>query len=477
MEYAFRQTKIVVTLGPATESEEILERLVRSGVDVCRLNMAHASHEWTREIIERLRAVCRRVGRSVSVLMDVKGPEVRTGDVPEIYHLEKGETFDFFVDEEAYRSRGETEPRGVMVNYPGLVNDIKAGETVLVDSGLIRMRVLEVTAQRVRCEVVIPGPMGNRRHINLPGVKINLPCLTGKDRRDIALGIEEEVEFYALSFVREADDLDIMRRHLTDRGSQARIVAKIEDQSAIRNLDEIIQASDGLMVARGDLGIEVPYEDLPGIQRRAVQACITAGKPVIIATHMLESMISSPIPTRAEITDVSNAVRERADCVMLSGETSVGKYPVECVEVLNRIITKVEREAIANPPPQFFRPRTPRGKMLWAAAVLAKDLDCAAVAIFTRSGSLARKISSMRPVQSPVYAFTDVPLVFHHLLLLWGIEPFLIEFSEEAETTIQRAFQALKEGNWSKSGDSLVVVASVFAGKRAIDSIQYRTLD
>ncbi|MGE9293763.1 MAG: pyruvate kinase, partial [Puniceicoccales bacterium] len=297
MYFDYRHTKIIFTLGPATEEEDTLrEMIVTGGVDVCRLNMAHANHEWTEKVITRVRKVCSEVDRHVAIMMDVKGPEIRTGDLPEPIELEAGETFDFLVTGD--RSALESGIRGVTVNYPRLHQDVRVGDTLLVDSGLVRMEILEILEDRVRCKVIIPGPMGNRRHINLPGVKVNLPALTDKDKADIAVGVKHNIEFFALSFVREANDLDIMRRHLKANNSEARIIAKIEDQSAISNLDEIITASDALMVARGDLGIECPYEELPLIQRRAVKACIQKKKPVIIATHMLESMIEQPIPTR-----------------------------------------------------------------------------------------------------------------------------------------------------------------------------------
>ena len=471
----YRHTKIIFTIGPATESEGVLEQLLRNGVDVCRLNMAHADHPWTRRIIRRVREVSRRVGRHVAIMMDVKGPEIRTGDVPETFHLQADELFDFYVLEGAREEVGDG-VRGTSVNYPGLLADVKVGDTVLVDSGLIRMEVVGKSARRLRCRTIIPGPIGNRRHINLPGVHINLPAITEKDGADIAVGIAEGVDFFALSFVREADDLDILRRFLSERQSEARIIAKIEDQTAVANLDEIIAAADGLMVARGDLGIEIPFEQLPRLQRRAVNACLGAGKVVIVATHMLESMIQSPLPTRAEITDVANAVLEQADCVMLSGETTVGKYPVECINVMNRIIRETERldGQAFNP---AFRPRTPKGKMLRSAAILAADVEDAAIVVFTRSGLLARTLSAMRPRRCPIYAFTDIDQVFFQLLILWGIEPFRMDFSDDMEATVGEAISTLRGKGWVNPGQPLVFITNVLAGQRVIDTIQLRWVD
>jgi len=476
MKNPYRKTKIIFTVGPATQDEATLERLIHAGVDICRINMAHADHAWTREIIRRVRTVCKRVGRHIAIMMDVKGPEIRTGDVPETFELEKGEIIDFTFGQ-GIGSLGEDGVRRVDLNYPGFSKDIKVSDTVLVDSGLIRLLVLEIKEdQYVRCEVIIPGPLGNRRHINLPGVRVNLPALTKKDEGDVDVGVEEGVEFFALSFVREPDDLDIFHRYLSDQGSPAKVIAKIEDQQAIRNLEDIIKASDGLMIARGDLGVECPFEDLPIIQSRAISACIQNTTPVIVATHMLESMIDSPIPTRAEVTDIANAIREEADCVMLSGETTIGKYPVECVETINRIAKRMESEDGPVLREDLVL-KLPKSKMLRSAVSLASELEDAGVVVFTRRGLLAQKLSSLRP-NVPVYAFTDNNDVFSQLLIMRGIEPFFMQFdSTNPERTIQNAFKALEARNWVKKGASMVVITNVIAGEKIIDTIQLREVE
>jgi len=476
MKNPYRKTKIIFTVGPATQDEATLERLIHAGVDICRINMAHADHAWTREIIRRVRTVCKRVGRHIAIMMDVKGPEIRTGDVPETFELEKGEIIDFTFGQ-GIGSLGEDGVRRVDLNYPGFSKDIKVSDTVLVDSGLIRLLVLEIKEdQYVRCEVIIPGPLGNRRHINLPGVRVNLPALTKKDEGDVDVGVEEGVEFFALSFVREPDDLDIFHRYLSDHGSPAKVIAKIEDQQAIRNLEDIIKASDGLMIARGDLGVECPFEDLPIIQSRAISACIQNTTPVIVATHMLESMIDSPIPTRAEVTDIANAIREEADCVMLSGETTIGKYPVECVETINRIAKRMESEDGPVLREDLVL-KLPKSKMLRSAVSLASELEDAGVVVFTRRGLLAQKLSSLRP-NVPVYAFTDNNDVFSQLLIMRGIEPFFMQFdSTKPERTIQNAFKALEARNWVKKGASMVVITNVIAGEKIIDTIQLREVE
>ena len=476
MKNPYRKTKIIFTVGPATQDEATLERLIHAGVDICRINMAHADHAWTREIIRRVRTVCKRVGRHIAIMMDVKGPEIRTGDVPETFELEKGEIIDFTFGQ-GIGSLGEDGVRRVDLNYPGFSKDIKVSDTVLVDSGLIRLLVLEIKEdQYVRCEVIIPGPLGNRRHINLPGVRVNLPALTKKDEGDVDVGVEEGVEFFALSFVREPDDLDIFHRYLSDQGSPAKVIAKIEDQQAIRNLEDIIKASDGLMIARGDLGVECPFEDLPIIQSRAISACIQNTTPVIVATHMLESMIDSPIPTRAEVTDIANAIREEADCVMLSGETTIGKYPVECVETINRIAKRMESEDGPVLREDLVL-KLPKSKMLRSSVSLASELEDAGIVVFTRRGLLAQKLSSLRP-NVPVYAFTDNNDVFSQLLIMRGIEPFFMEFdSTNPERTIQNAFKALEARNWVKKGASMVVITNVIAGEKIIDTIQLREVE
>jgi pyruvate kinase len=469
---AYRLTKIVFTVGPATESEAMLEQLVMAGVDVCRINMAHADHAWTRTTIRRIREVCRRVGRHIAILMDVKGPEIRTGDLPAPVDLAVGQLVDFLV----VPGPAEAGVLAVTVNYPGFARDLVVGAQVLVDSGLIRMETVAVTPERVRCRVVVPARLGQRRHINLPGVKVGLPALTAKDRADVAVGVEEGVDFIALSFVREANDIDLLRRLLSEAKSPARIIAKIEDQSAIANLDEIVLAADAVMVARGDLGIEVPMEDLPLIQKRAVDACIALRKPVIVATHLLESMITSPVPTRAEVSDIAGAIWSTADAIMLSGETTTGRYPLECVQLMKRVAGRIEGSAPRGHN-AGLRLKTHKDRLLRSAVMLAQELGEAGVVVFTRNGQLPQTLAALRATRCPIYAFTDEPQVFRHLLLVWGVEPFLIEFSAEPEKTVLDAFAYLLRRGWVSVGDWMVVVTNVLAGEKVVDTIQMRPVE
>lgn len=472
----FRRTKIVFTLGPATESEAMLEAIIRSGADVARINMAHAKHEWTRMIIQRIRDISARIGRDIAIMMDIKGPEIRTGDLETPIELKAGEVFDFTV-KPGQREAGNNseEIRSVDVNYKDLINDIQVGDTVLVDNGLIRLEVLEKRDVHIRCRVLIPGELKSRRHINLPGVKVNLPSFTDKDRADTLVGLEAGIDFIALSFVREAKDVEMLREFLQSRNSNVRIIAKIEDQSAVANLDEIVVASDALMVARGDLGIECPIEELPIIQRRAVLACFHHGRPVIIATHMLESMISAPLPTRAEITDVANAVFERADCVMLSGETTVGKYPIECVEVLKKISCRIENQ----PALPFTEPLQLSGdkiKLLQSAVQLANELNGSSILTFTRRGFMAAGLAAMRPTSAPIFAFTPNTGTLRQLRLLRAVEPFMLDFDSDPDVTISRAISFLLREGRIKLGDRLVIATDILSSNRLVDSVQLRAV-
>ena len=466
----YRHTKIVATLGPATESPVQLEKLILEGVDVIRLNMAHATDEWVLERVARIREVSAKIGRHVAVMMDVKGPEIRTAAIPEQIDLQAGEEFAFFTEPPA-------EPRhGVVVNYAGLAADVTVGAVMLVDSGLIRFEVVSKDEKTVNCRVLTPGRLGSRRHINLPGVDVNLPALTDKDRRDVAAGVRAGADFFALSFVRKGEDVRELKRLLVELNSDARIIAKIEDQAGVRNLEEIVKEADSLMVARGDLGIEIDYYRLPQVQSQIVDACLAHGKPVIVATHLLESMISAPMPTRAEISDIANAVRERADAVMLSGETTTGLYPLECVDVMKKIIASTEPhdQRVLN---ETIILEEPKAKMLRSAAVLAQQLEHSGIVVFTRSGFLGYTLGALRPKGIPIYAFTDIEPIFRQLLLPWGVEPFLMEFSEDPEETILNSIAYLKRQGWCESGTWLVVITNVLAGTKIIDTIQLRQVE
>ncbi len=444
--------------------------MIEAGANIFRLNMSHAPHDWVRQVVSRIRALAVKMEVIVAILMDTQGPAIRTGDLPTKLNLKVGDVFEFTV-----RGSKSEEEYSVGVNYDGLIDDISVGDTVLVDNGVIHMKVLEKTGSKIRCEVLTEGVLGSRRHINLPGVKVNLPPLTEKDLADVALGAELGVDLVALSFCREASDVQELRKVLREHSSHARIVAKIEDQIAIKNLDSIINATDAVMVARGDLGIECPMEDLPIIQRNIVQRCIHLGRPVIVATHMLESMIGSPVPTRAEVTDVANAVYEQADAIMLSGETTVGKYPVECVKVLNKVSLRMERSDHAGYAQEAALEGI-RQKTVNSAVVLANSLKNAKLLVFTRRGFTADCISNLRPEDTPIYAFTPSIEVCRQLALNWGTYPQHLVFDTNPNRTIVDAEMMLMKKGLVKTGDQLVIFSDLQVGENRFDSIQLRTV-
>ncbi|MEY2493770.1 MAG: pyruvate kinase [Verrucomicrobiota bacterium] len=463
-----RKTKIICTLGPATEKTETLRELLLAGADVFRLNMSHAKHEWVREIVPRIRAIAAEIPRPVAILLDTQGPAIRTGELKTNLKLKPGDILEFTV-----RGAKSEEKYSVDVNYDGLVNDISVGDVVLVDNGVMRLLVLKKERNRIRCKVLTPGTLGSRRHINLPGVRVNLPPLTQKDLEDIALGVELKVDFVALSFARKKSDLQELRRVLKKAKSNARIVAKIEDQSAVRHIGQMIDAADVVMIARGDLGIECPMEELPIIQRKIVKRCLRIGKPVIVATHMLESMIENPVPTRAEITDVANAVFEQTDAIMLSGETSMGRYPVECVKVFDRVARRIERSGGAGYGKDAIL-EDARQKTCASAVVLANSLQRANLVVFTHHGTMARYVSNLRPENAPIFAFTSNEEVFRQIVISWGTHPVMLEFAQDPNVTIESAIKYLRREKLTSRGDNLIILTDLLGGRDKVDCIQLR---
>jgi pyruvate kinase len=467
-----RKTKIIATLGPATESPEVIGRLIDAGTNIMRLNMSHATHEWVRRVVSTIRAAAKARAIAVGILMDTQGPAIRTGDLPVPLDLKPGQKFVLTV-----RGEKSVEQASVDVNYENFVNDIQVGDTVLIDNGQIHMKVLRKDGNRVECEVLTPGKLGSRRHINLPGVKVNLPPLTEKDRADVRCGLEVGVDMFALSFVREANDLREMRKLFEGTNDRPLVVAKIEDQSAVHNIHDIVHEADAIMVARGDLGIEVPFEELPIIQRKIVKICQRVGRPVIVATHMLESMIENPYPTRAEITDTANAVFEQADAIMLSGETSVGKYPVECVKVFDRVAHRIERSGGANYQ-EFAELTSPRQKLVKSAVVMADELKAEAILVFTVRGSMARNTAWLRPRFSPIFAFCDRWHIANELTLNRGVIPFMISYDHEVpENNVGLAINTLKKKGLLHKGNTVVIIASMDVGKQLADAVQMRVID
>ncbi|HTX20549.1 MAG TPA: pyruvate kinase [Candidatus Aquilonibacter sp.] len=465
-----RRTKIISTLGPATDSAEMIGKLIDAGVNIFRLNMSHAPHDWVRRVVADIRAQSAARKKFTGIMMDTQGPAIRTGDIGVPLDLQPGQKFTLTV-----RGEHDLEEHSVDVNYENFVNDINVGDVVLIDNGAIEMKVLAKTGNKVECEVLTEGKLGSRRHINLPGVKVSLPALTAKDIHDVKLGLELGVDFIALSFVREARDL-MQLRELFEKDKAPFVIAKIEDQEAIKNLEAIVREADGIMVARGDLGIEIPYEELPIVQRRIVKTCLRIGRPVIVATHMLESMIESPMPTRAEVTDVANAVFEEADAIMLSGETTVGKYPLKCIEVFDRIATRIERSGSA----QFHDSAElidAREKVVKSAVVLANELKAEAILVFTRHGGMARYAGWMRPRYSPIYALCESEKCANELTMCWGVTSFVVEFDFiDPQNTVEMALKNLVAQGRLHAGTTVVIIGAISVGTEIVDAVQMRTV-
>lgn len=464
-----RRTKIICTIGPATHSYEKIEALYHAGMNLVRINMSHSDHTAAAQIVNWVKTLNRKIRYPVPVLLDTQGPEIRTGDRHEPIDLKPGQVVTVSV-----RGDGDVETSSILVNYQELVDVLQVGNRLTVDNGLINFEVLEKKGHQIVCKVIDGGTLGSRKHVNLPGIRVNLPAITAKDRKDIEFALEHEVDFIALSFVRSPDDVRELRELLGSRGQNVKIVAKIEDQEGVTNIQEIVRISDGVMVARGDLGIETNIADLPNVQRRIVQAATKWGKRSIVATHLLESMIANPIPTRAEVTDVANAIYEGVDAIMLSGETSIGKYPARCVRQLHDIALRselwpglgFERELVAD---------TDKLHIAINAVALAEDIHAAGIVVITRRGLTADLVTSARPQRVPVFAFTNHSQTRRRLAFNRAVYSYRIEFSKEPEKTLQRALQILREREEYASTDKMVVISDVLAEGNS-DAIQLRYL-
>lgn len=464
----FRLTKIICTIGPATASSETMARLARAGMNVARLNMSHGDHESHGQVIRQIKNLNKKLNHPVAILMDLQGPEIRTGELPESLNMNVGDIFTFTVTPAT-----DAEEHTVHVNYRDMARDLSPGDRITVDNGLINLEVLSIEEGRLKCRVLEGGQLGSRKHINLPGVRVNLPSITEKDKKDIRFAVENDLDFVALSFARRAEDVLEARQIIEDLDGHAQIIAKIENQEGVDNFREILNVCDGVMVARGDLGVEIDIEELPIVQRQMVQSCVLAGKPVIVATHLLESMIENPMPTRAEATDVANAIYEQADCVMLSGETATGKYPVKCVQMLDRIARRMEKE----PGIGFATHRVPldtREELARSAVQLADSIHAPAILVITRRGIFARQVASFRPRSSIIYAFTNMSSTRRKLWSVRAVVPFLMDFSSDPEKTIQSALEKLRQRNRVMAGDPVVIVSDVAAGNERVTSIQVR---
>ncbi|MCP2338195.1 pyruvate kinase [Actinomadura rupiterrae] len=448
-----RRAKIISTIGPAVSSPERIDALVEAGVDVARLNMSHGDHAVHEEVYHRIRASAERLGRAVGVLADLQGPKIRIGRFPDgPVRLTLGDTF-VITTEDVPGTRRE-----VSTTYQGLPGDVSPGDTVLIDDGRVALRVTAVDGPSVTTEVTVGGMVSDNKGLNLPGVPVSVPALTAKDEKDLRWALHLGVDMVALSFVRTPEDAETCYKIMDEEGIRVPLIGKIEKPQAVRNLKEIVAAFDGIMVARGDLGVELPLEEVPIVQKRAIELCRDKARPVIVATQMLESMISAPRPTRAETSDVANAVFEGADAVMLSGETSVGQYPIEAVRTMSRIVQTAEEASLHATHTLDRMPETVGGAIARAAAEVGATVDAKALVAFTMSGETARRLSRYRsPI--PLLAFTSVPAVRGRLAHVWGVETFIVPFADHTDEMVRQVEQGLLESGRCQKGDRVVIVA------------------
>lgn len=448
-----KRTKIVCTLGPASEKEEVLRELIKSGLNVCRMNFSHGSHEEHKGRMDLVKKIREELGQPTAILLDTKGPEIRTGqfDMPEVL-LEEGQQFTITMKDVMGNKEMCT------VSYKGLANDVKAGDTILIDDGLVGLTVKEVNGDDIVCEVQNSGIVKNHKGVNVPGVKVNLPAITDKDRSDIEFGIEQGIDFIAASFVRKVSDVLAIREILeANNADHIKIISKIENQEGVDNLDEIIEVSDGIMVARGDLGVEIPTEEIPVVQKLMIKKCNEAGKPVITATQMLDSMMRNPRPTRAEVTDVANAIYDGTDAIMLSGETAAGKYPVEAVKTMATIAKRAE-ETMRNRRDKINNSKNVTDAISYATCTTAMDLDARAILSSTSSGHTARMVSKFRP-DCPIIATTTNEGVRRQLSLTWGVLPVMRENSTNTDQVITNSIEAAKSAKYVNENDVVVITA------------------
>ncbi|MEF9922786.1 MAG: pyruvate kinase [Anaerovoracaceae bacterium] len=455
-----RKTKIVCTLGPSSSNEEVIEEMLKSGMNVARLNFSHGTHEGQKTTIDTFRRVRDRLEVPAAVLLDTKGPEIRIRDFEDggIY-LKDGQNFTLTTAE----IMGTKEK--VSVTYMEMPQDLNKGDKVLIDDGKVLLEVLSTDEENVYCKVVHGGKISNHKGVNLPNIALKMEYLSKQDRGDILFGIDNQVDYIAASFVRRKEDVEDIRKLLKINGGEnIKIISKIENVEGIENFEEILQLSDGIMVARGDMGVEVAYEKLPGIQKRIIRRCQQAGKIVITATQMLESMIDSPVPTRAEITDVANAVFDGTSAVMLSGETAMGKYPVEAIKTMSKIAKQAEKDD----------PRMRSQENVWhemdstnttnavghAACTLAKDIKAAALIAITKTGYTAVMMSKFRP-SVMIIASTPYEKTYQQLALVWGVVPMISDYESELEELFANSIETAKRLDLINEGEQVVISAGI----------------
>jgi pyruvate kinase len=448
-----RRAKIVCTMGPAVESPEKVKELIAAGMYMARLNLSHGGYEEHQARLDRVRSAAKEAGKAVAILVDLQGPKIRLGRFADGPHdLARGDIFTITTDEIS----GTKERVGT--TYKGLPGDCKAGDRILIDDGKVTVEVVEVKGNDVVTKCIQPGAVSNNKGINLPGVAVSVPAMSEKDEADLRWGLRAGADFIALSFVRNAADVKDVHAIMDEVGIRVPVIAKIEKPQAVENLVEIVAAFDGIMVARGDLGVELPIEDVPMVQKRCVELARDAAKPVIVATQMLDSMITNSSPTRAEATDCANAVLDGADALMLSGETSVGEFAIQAVETMARIIERTEELGLDRIRPLTNTPRTKGGAITKAAAEVGLIVGAKFLVTFTQSGDSARRISRLRsPI--PILAITPEEGTYNRLALSWGVEPLVTPMVKHTDEMVLQADKMLLEGKRAAIGESVMIVA------------------
>jgi pyruvate kinase len=447
------RTKIVCTLGPSSSTRDALRGLVGAGLNVARINFSHSTHEQHAATIALVRDVAAETKRPIAILGDLQGPRIRIGELGQPRDLPDG-------SDVVFAPEGKENGAEIPVTYEALADDVNDGDRILINDGLIELVVLDVSKPRVTARVVHGGQLSSHKGINLPGVQVSAPSITAKDREDIAFAVQQELEYIALSFVRRAQDIAELRQLVT---KHMLVVAKIEKDSALENIESIVRASDGVMVARGDLGVELPFEEVPYAQKRIIALCNRLGRPVITATQMLESMITHPRPTRAEASDVANAILDGTDAVMLSAETATGQYPRLAVEAMTRIITEIETRVRPRHRDDRRRNETAISTEFAIAAASAAAvtmLDAPVLIVFTKSGFSARVVAAHRP-SVPILVLTDVPRTFRQLALVWGVIPELVKHCNTYDEMVKLALEAVQRRGLARDGDRVVVTAGV----------------
>ncbi len=448
-----RRAKIVCTMGPAVESSEKVHELIAAGMNMARLNLSHGGHDEHQSRLDLVRSVAAETNQPIAILVDLQGPKIRLARFADGPHdLARGDIFTITADEvEGTKER-------VGTTYKGLPGDCKPGDRILIDDGKVTVEVVEVKGNDVVTKVIEPGAVSNNKGINLPGVAVSVPALSEKDKEDLRWGLAAGADFIALSFVRSAADIKDVHAIMDEVGIRRPVIAKIEKPQAVENLQEIVDAFDGIMVARGDLGVELPIEDVPLVQKRCIELAREAAKPVIVATQMLDSMITNSTPTRAEATDCANAVLDGADALMLSGETSIGAFAIEAVQVMSRIIVKTEQDMMDRIRPMRTQPKTKGGAITKAAAEVGKIVDAKFLIAFTKSGDSARRMSRLRsPIQ--ILALTPDPATYNQLALSWGVESMIVPMVSHTDEMVKQVDTLLVESGRGVVGENVMIVA------------------